>query len=158
MPRTGRFTTREEAALAALDNMYWQTEALGEEWGAAICAQSNWFKASGAYTDHDQSSVEYRATACSMIGDVAARLHTHPPIESPLPNSRDLTNSDSHPGIPSYLMAPAVNSPGRTHKLKYWKSGGRTSVQNACIESSAGIWSPFLLVSDANANCATPIP
>ena len=165
-PRERTFTTREEAALRALDFLYPLSTNANWEYGGFICSRNGRFLWSRFVTDQNQSSVSLPANLCAS-DTKAARLHTHPPKENPEPSTDDITNANAaaNIGIPSYLKAPIPNSPVfppvQQRYLKYWHDGTRPAQSNICWRSSA-TWQPLggslLWPGSVDANCQTPNP
>lgn len=160
------YTTREEAALRALDFLFPFSAAANIEYGGAVCSRNGRFLWSRFLTEFNQSAVTIPANLCGSNTRVA-RLHTHPPKEHPEPSGPDINNANAEAnlGVPSYLKAPIPYSPVlppvRQRYLKYWNDGTRPAQSNICWQGAAG-WQPLtdslLYPGSANANCQTPNP
>jgi hypothetical protein len=162
-PRSKSFSTREDAALAALDYLSFITDITHIEWGGYICEKGNGFEWSLIVTSHDSGSVFIPRDLCSVDYSYAASYHTHPrEFGNDSPSGNDLANSDLSPGLPSYLSAPEPTGLGllrKRHYLKWWNTGDRNSQQNVCVRQANGAWYPYSQIAGTNgARCDTPTP
>lgn len=166
-PRTNVFTTREEAALRALDFLDTITRVTRSEWGGMICQKATGFEWSRFVTsflpDRIQP-VDVPPDLCNVAQTYAAFHHTHPlPYESDSFSGGDVTRANLHTGIPHYLLAPkptvpAGGIPTRVQKLKTWRIGDRLAEYNQCV-LQAGVWVPYAGVNGSEgARCDTPTP
>jgi hypothetical protein len=152
-------STREAAALTALDHIYPIGEQSQWEYGGLICAVGNRFEWSRFVTDQNQSSVNVPDSLCPA-GTLRAHLHTHPtkePSGAPT-NPADFDKADAHPGIPYYLRGRRPNT-NILMTVKYWNGAGRSALQNLCLlESVSPIpnWVPYS--TGSGAVCLTPAP
>jgi hypothetical protein len=161
------FPTRELAAIFALEHIYPASRNNNWEYGGLVCQKGNRFIWSEFVTDETQDEVFISNNLC-LSNTMAARFHTHPLLERPLPSGGDFAKADENGirGIPNYLMAPTawnehpdpddfgLNSP--TWVLKYWYFAPDSSSQNVCLWVGGSTWTPFY--AGTGANCSTPTP
>jgi hypothetical protein len=154
-----RFATRELAALSALEFIYPTSANTNWEYGGLICQDAGRFVWSPIVTSESQNEVFISDNLCPADA-MAARFHTHPPLESPGPSGGDTQNANSYPMLPFYLMAPVEGEPPspltRQWFLKYWRDGSRLSQDNICMRVAGTTWLPK--TPNSGANCATPSP
>lgn len=148
------YETHEEAAMAMLNYIYPISAFTGWEYGGLICGPAGEYSWSRFVTEGTQSQVDVHGlSSCAPYGAEAAHLHTHPPKESPLPSgflagtigATDISNADSEPGIPFYLMVPSGpwigNMPPRsTDILWYEKKPSLTSSREALFKWTINGW------------------
>ncbi len=164
-PPDKTFPDREIAGLKALDFIYDTSADANFEYGGLICHRNGRFEWSEIRTSRNQSMVVVPDTLCPP-GALAARYHTHPGLESPVPSDPgDYDHATANPGIPNYLRTrllgtPAVRwRPFPTQTLSWWKGASREAVQNVCVKQPVG-WAPYTagVATSAGAVCAPATP
>ena len=154
-PRSLIYDDESTAARDALAFIYPASAYRGWEFGGLICQQGSKYLWSRFVTSESQSSVDTEAlTTCAPYSLATARIHTHPPKESPEQSGfrcsacgqNDTTNADARPGLTFYLMAPKVDGhepPIATHYLRYRMIAGVPSSRNNTFEFVNGIWATY---------------